>query len=530
MNVLLENKALKAELKECKAQNKELKGDYAELKGDYAELKGDYAELKGDYAELKFQLEQMKKLIFGSKSERFVQASVDVYQLNLFNTDGLEVTPPEPATETVTYKRRKAHPGRQTFPDHFPVEKIIIEPEIDTTNMTRAGEDVADHIDFIPASLKIIRIVRPKYISKADGQFHIAKPPARALPKSIASNALLAFVLVAKFVDHLPFYRLAQKFKREYKWKINPNVMSNWLKLTCQLLLPLYEVLKLKVRGSPYIQADESPIKVLAYKEAAKRKVSAKEAKKIMQGYMWAYSDVESGLVVYDYQPGRSAKGPTAMLQGFKGYLQCDGYKVYDCIAGLFKAIILVGCWAHVRRKFYDSLKSDAVRANYVLSKIKQIYKIEDEIKEAGIIDYEKIAEIRNAKTKPILEALKQWVDEESIKVVAQSPIAVAMTYLQNQWHKLIAVLEDGRLKLDNNLVENKFRMLALGRKNYMFAGSHKGAERIAMMYSFFATCKAQGVNPLKWLIQTLDVIRDHPKERLEELLPGYEKIQDGIA
>lgn len=184
----------------------------------------------------------------------------------------------------------------------------------------------------------------------------------------------------------------------------------------------------------------------------------------------------------------------------------------------------MVGCWAHLRRKFYDALKSDGLRAGKALSIIQNIYGIEAKMKEDDITDDEQIAAIRQAKTKPLMEELKQWADEESIKVQSGTPIALAITYLNNQWQKLITVLEDGCLRLDNNLVENSFRALALGRKNYMFAGSHQAAERIAMMYSFFASCKAHDVNPYEWLKHTLNVIANHPKDRLEELLPGYQK------
>jgi len=184
----------------------------------------------------------------------------------------------------------------------------------------------------------------------------------------------------------------------------------------------------------------------------------------------------------------------------------------------------LVGCWAHLRRKFYDALKSDGLRANKALTVIQNIYGIEAKMKEDGITDYEQIAAVRQTNTKPLMEQLKQWAEEESVKVQSGSPIAVAITYLNNQWSKLIAVLEHGYLRLDNNLVENSFRALALGRKNYLFAGSHQGAERIAMMYSFFASCKAHQVNPYEWLKHTLGVIGDYPKDRLEELLPGYQK------
>lgn len=477
--------------------------------------------LKAEVADLKSKYEQLKKLIFGSKSERFVETLANADQLNLFNIE-LPAEQNETPTEKISYerqkKKRKKHPGRSPLPKHLPVQEIIIEPDIDTTHMSKIGEERAEHLDYTPASLKRICIIRPKYADKTTGQLHIAKPPARALPKSQVSNALIAYILVCKFVDHLPFYRLAQIFKRQYKWKVDRKSMSHWLKQICRLLAPLYEVLKQQVRGSPYIQGDESPIKVLSDK-------ASKKGKKIKQGYMWAYAAVQLGLVVFDYQPGRSTKGPKAMLQNFKGYLQCDGYRVYNCIASLLQGIILVGCWAHLRRKFYDALKSDSHRANKALAIIQKIYGIEAKMKEDGISDYAQIAAIRQAKTKPLMEELKQWAEEESIKVQVGSPIAVAITYLNNQWHKLIAVLEDGRLRLDNNLVENSFRPLALGRKNYLFAGSHEGAERIAMMYSFFASCKAHNINPYEWLKHTLDVIGDYPTDRLEELLPGYQNV-----
>jgi len=477
--------------------------------------------LKAENEQLKFQLVQIKKLIYGSKSERYIDNQPAAQQLNLFNIPQVEQQ--QPANQTTSYKykkkskKRKAHPGRYPFPDHLEVVEKIIEPDVDTSHMTKIGKAISEHLDLIEPSLKRIRIIRPKYLDKASGQFHIAKPQPRALAKSMVGNALLAYVLVSKFVDHLPFYRLAQMFKRQYNWQVDRKAMSHWLKLTCQLLTPLYEVSKQKVRGSPYLQADESPIKVLNHK-------ANKKGKKIKQGYMWAYSAVEQGLIIYDYQPGRSAKGPKAMLQNFKGYLQCDGYKVYNRIAKLIQGIVLVGCWAHLRRKFNDALKSDEPKAKFALSLIQQIYQVEREIKQTGITDYNKIAKIRQSKTKPLIEKLKHWADEQQVKVQTGSPVAKAITYLNNQWPKLIVVLEHGGLKLDNNLIENGFRALALGRKNYLFAGSHEGAERIAMMYSFFASCKAHNINPYDWLKQTLEVIRDYTADRLEELLPGYQK------
>ena len=258
--VFAENIALKAELKAANSKN----------------------------AELNFQLEQMRKLIYGSKSERYVETASNTQQLNLFNTDAIEEEQTESPTETVSYQRKKKkkkradHPGRYPFPNHLPIEEQLIEPDVDTSQMTQIGEVVTDHVEIIEASLKCIRIKRPKYIDKANSQFYIAKPPARALPKSKVGNALIAYILVSKFVDHLPFYRQAQMFKRQYNWEVDRQLMSHWLKGICQLLAPLYEVLKQQVRGSPYIQGDESPIKVLTSKKN-------KKGKKLAQGYMWAY-------------------------------------------------------------------------------------------------------------------------------------------------------------------------------------------------------------------------------------------------
>jgi len=216
--------------------------------------------------------------------------------------------------------------------------------------------------------------------------------------------------------------------------------------------------------------------------------------------------------------------GPKEILKDFKGYLQCDGYKVYDKIGSMNQDITLVGCLTYVRRYFHQAKDSDPTLSNDALKIFQKIYAIEKQIRENGTMSPNQIYKIRQKETKPLMEQLLKWIEEESIKVLPKSPIGKAMKYYQSQWQKLRMVTEDGRLQIDNNQIENKIRPLALRRKNYLFAGSHKGAERIAMMYSFFGSCKINDIYPRVWLTETLEQIGEHPVNRLDELMPGYSK------
>lgn len=489
-------------------------------------LEKKYNKIKQENLALKSELDQLKKLIFGSKSERFVPTQ-DASQLNIFQ----EAEPVEESVvekEEITYQRDKKgkrnHPGRHKFPSHLEVEETIIEPDFDTTDMVKIGEEVTERLDYTKASLKIKREVREKYKAKETEKIHIASLPSRAIPKCIATNSLLAHIMVSKMVDHLPFHRQAQIFSRDFQWHVSRGTLCHWLKLLCELMEPLYQVLIKKVVESNYVNADESPLKVLEKKEV---KGKAPPDKKVMQGYMWVYRCMQSGLVFFNYRKGRGMHGPKEILANYQGYLQCDGYSVYDKMAKMNPAIKLVGCHAHVRRKFFEAKDSDPKRAEYALKMYQQIYTIEKKLRTQKATA-QQIKNERQTFTKPLLEELKVWIEKECVTVTPKSSMGKAMTYFQNQWHKLIRVIEDGKLEIDNNQIENKIRPLALGRKNYMFAGSHEGAARLAMMYSFFASCKAKGINPQIWLTETLDAIADHPVNRLEELLPGYN--QNGVT
>ena len=259
-----------------------------------------------------------------------------------------------------------------------------------------------------------------------------------------------------------------------------------------------------KILDSGYIQADESPIKVL----------DKNKKRKSHQGYQWVYHSPENKLVLFNYRKGRGMHGPKEMLSGYSGILQSDGYTVYDKI-GKSEFIVLVGCIIHVRRKYKEAMDSDHDRATYALNIFKQVY------------DHEVIAkqsndrkEYRSTHIQPLLQELKSWIEQEGIKVLPKSPIGKAMKYTLSQWNKIIGIFEVGRIELDNNLIENKIRPLALGRKNYLFAGSHAGAQRIAMMYSFMGSCQANNVNPYIWLKYTLDNIGQTNIQKLDQFLP----------
>lgn len=468
--------------------------------------------LKEQVSALRFELDQIKKLVFGSRSERTVPEVVPG-QLGLFSRDDVEEVPDTIEKESIGYERtKKKHQGRNALPEHLPVREVVIEPDVDTTGMEKIGEEVTESLEYTPASLVKVRTIRPKYAKRGGDGVTIAPLPSRPIDKCIAEACLLAHILVSKYVDHLPLYRQGQIFKRDFGWAPAPSTLSDWMAQCCQLLDPLYNTLKQKILASGYVQADESPIKVL---ENDKKGSSH-------QGYQWVYHDPVGKLVLFNYRKGRGMHGPKEFLAGYRGILQCDGYTVYDKI-GKDPKISLAGCLVHSRRKFHQARESDPQRAARALGLFKQIYAAERKIKEGGP-GHGAIKEKRKTDILPLLQELRDWIAEESIKVLPKSPMGKAMAYFNNQWPKFAAIFDDGRIELDNNLIENAIRPLALGRKNYLFAGSHRAAQNAAMLYSFFGTCKMQGVNPREWLTDTLQRLPGHSIQKLDELLPGYKK------
>jgi len=481
----------------------------------YEELLEQNAALKIDKENLKLENEQLKKWLFGSKKETHKKVEVPAEQGNLFGQE-----PPsqetEAATESIAYDRKKpsAHKGRKKLPSHLPVEEIIIEPDVDTSDMKKIGEEVTETLDYTPASLKIIRIRRIKYKKECqdtdeDQQIIIAPLPPRPIKKCIAESSLLSHILVRKFIDHLPFYRQIQAFKRDFNWEPSKSTVNDWFIAVCTLLQPLYQQLEKEILNSSYIQADESPIKVQDKNKSGKTH----------QGYMWVIHEPVKKVIVFSYYKSRSHHAIKKQLQEYEGWIQCDGYGAYDKLAKGNQNIQLAGCWVHARRKYYEAKNSDASRAKHALDIFTKVYHHEAECRS---YDSNQRKSYRDEHIVPLIEELYDWIDKESITVLPKSPIGKAMNYTLKQKAKLMACFQDGILELDNNLIENKIRPLALGRKNYLFAGSHTAGQRIAMMYSFFATCKANDVNPQRWLTYALDNINETNTSNLDSLMPQF--------
>lgn len=464
-------------------------------------------------AELEFQLAQLKRLIFGAKSERFVPKETPSNQLELDLGQAVEIANQEAKTETITYTRdkktRTEKPVRQQIPDSFPRNVIEIEPEQDTTGMKYIGHDVTEELEYTPPKLVVNKYCIKKYAKEIEGGTQIisGKRPSRPIEKGIPGPGLLSRVIIDKYVDHLPLYRQSQRFARE-GIKIPLSTMSDWVARCCELLDPLYEKLKQKVLESGYVQADETPIKVLD------------DTKKgsTHQGYHWVYHSPVEKLVLFDYRPGRSRSGPIHMLRNYKGWLQTDGYVAYNEFEKR-QEIFLVGCLAHVRRYFEKALEYDQDNASLILNQIKILYAIEREARE-GNLSFDQRKDLRQEKALTIINELSQWIQEHHNTFLPKSPMGEAVNYFLGRFNYITRYLQDGQLEIDNNLAENSIRPIALGRKNYLFAGSHEGAKRAALLYSLLGTCKKKKIEPFSWLRDTLAKISDHPINRIEELLP----------
>jgi transposase len=470
------------------------------------------ARYEGRIVMLQHELDQLRKMIFGRGQERFIAVENNPGQLALaIEVEEVQATTLSSA-QKISYTRRgtqEIKPAvptvRMKLPDDLPRVDLVLEPEQKTDTAKKMSEEVTEELDFKPGHFFVRRYIRPRYVQ--DGTIIIADLPSRPLPKAIAGAGLLAQIVIDKYVDHLPLYRQQQRFSRE-QVNIPYSTITDWVSGTCTLITPLYEALKKRVLQSKYLHADETPIKVLD-----KDKKGSTH-----RGFYWVYHNSLDDLVFFDYQPGRGREGPQHVLQGYTGFLQTDGYQVYNIIEDKTDAVLL-HCWAHARRKFHESLQSDPERASQALDLIGKLYAVERTAKAENLCA-EQVQKRRYEKSVPVLQELKIWMTQTYIQAIPKSPIGKAIAYSLQRWDKLIIYTTDGSLNIDNNPVENAIRPVAIGRKNYLFAGSHDAAQRSAMLYSLLGTCKLHGLNPFEWLKDTLQKINDHPINRIHELLP----------
>jgi len=481
-----------------------------------AERQLSYDELFSEYIKLKQELADLKRLIFGQKRERFIPGNSD-HQLSF----GLGLEPlaeHEETSEQITYQRKKNKAkytphSRQELPAHLERIEIIIEPQEDTAGLSKIGEEITEELDYLPGNLFVNRYIRPKYAKAESEGVIIGDLPSRPIDKGIPGSGLLSHIFISKFVDHLPIYRQRQQFKRQGV-DLSASTLDNWITSGYDLLLPLYELQRERIIRKEYLMADETPIQVL---DKAKRG-------KTHRGYFWVYHDPLEKEILFDYQDNRSRAGPFGILKDFNGFLQTDGYNVYDEI-GQWESITLLGCMAHARRYFDKSLPNDKKRSEDMLSQIQRLYKTEAFARN-NHYSHEERYNLRHSESVPILDEMKTWLDTTALQVLPKSTIGKAIGYMLGRWKYLKRYVEDGRFEIDNNLIENAIRPVALGRKNYLFAGSHNGARRAALIYTLVANAKLQGLEPFAYMRDILSRIADYPYKKLANLLPVNWKNQ----
>lgn len=481
-----------------------------------------------------YQLAQLQRLLFGRKSERFVPAqTIDLQQLMLdFGGEQVAVELEQTVGQLVAAHERKhpaeakknEHKGRMPIPEHLERREEIIEPDEDVSDMTCIGEDVTEILELDLGKIWVRRIVRPRYARReentAEGQSPIVQAPAKAMPlgRSKAGVSLVANIILSKYVEHTPLHRLIQRFARS-GLQIPPATMGQWTKNGIDLLLLLYQLYEKLIFGASYLQMDETTLKVL---EDGKGKCHL--------GYLWVALDPVNKLPFFSYHPGRDHKKPKKLLERFAGILQCDGYAVYETVGKQRLDIRLVNCMAHIRREFFEAKSNDDKRATFALSVIKLLYQVEENAKNLQLSADQRL-ELRLKESKPIFDALGEWLQTNYNLVTPASPIGKAIAYALHRWENMKVFLTDGRIEIDNNLVENAIRPAAIGRKNYLFAGSHESAQRTAMIYTFFSACKQYQIDPEIWLNDVLNRIQDCKISELGLLLPQFWKPkEEGIG
>jgi transposase len=469
---------------------------------------------------LKLQLAKLHRMQFGRKSEK-LQRQIEQLELRLeeleSNRGADEATPPEPISLPVSADASAAKPGRRALPDHLPRQtrrhtpKETVCPQCQG-ELRRLGEDVSEMLEYIPASFVVVRHVRPKLSCSRCDCIVQAEAPSRPIERGLAGAGLLAHVLVSKYSDHQPLYRQSEIYARQGV-ELERSTLADWVGGCSRLLEPLVEALRGYVMAAGKLHADDTSVPVLAPGQG-----------KTKTGRLWTYvrddrpaGDTAAPGVWFAYSPDRKGEHPEQHLKKFRGTLQADAYAGFN---QLYKdgRIQQAACWAHARRKFYDLEQAHASPvAREALQRIGALYGVEEQIR--GKPPDERRA-VRQTQAKPLLDSLRQWFETTLSKLSRKSDTTAAIRYALTRWDALARYIEDGHIEIDNNAAERSLRGVALGRKNYLFAGSDAGGERAAAIYSLIGCAKLNGLDPEAYLREVLTRIADHPINRIEELLP----------
>jgi transposase len=471
------------------------------------------------FENLKLQLARLKRMKFGRSSER-LDAQITQLELSLEELEANDSAVAQPAPAPV--RAQAAKPVRKPLPEHLPREPHVHEPATGTCSCPQCGgtlrplgQDVSEMLEYVPEHWKVLRHVRPKYSCGSCQNIVQASAPSRPIERGYAGPGLLAHILVSKYADHLPLYRQSEIYERD-GIELDRSTMAEWVGSVSRLVAPLVDALGDYVLSAQKLHVDDTPIPVLA-PGTGKTKL----------GRLWAYvrDDRPSGstdppAVLFRYTPGRDGDLARAHLDTFRGILQADAYAGYPPLYEReHEPLLEAACWAHARRKFFDIYQSTALPAALeALERIRVLYAIEDEIRGRPAEERRAVREVRTA---PLLEDFRRWMratirGEKSKK----SDLCGAINYVLSRWTAFTRFCHDGRIEIDNNAAERELRRVALGRKNYLFAGSDAGGDRAAAFYSLIGTAKLCGLDPEAYLREVLTRIAEHPIKKIDELLP----------
>jgi len=478
----------------------------------------------------KAEMDAILRRFYGPRSEKF-----DPTELLLFGLNVAEQTPvdakvvEDESGQKLTTRRINHHKhGRRKLPEHLPRIEIVHDLSDEQKKCPCCGEarvcigaETSEQLEYVPASFKVLKHVRHKYACKAcdaagnGAQIEIATKAAQPIEKGLPGPGLLAYVTVSKLGDHLPLYRLEKIFDR-HGVDIARSTMCAWMLAGSELVKPLVELMIGRVKQSKVIHTDETVVKVQDEKLKGRCR----------SGRIWTYiGDEANPYVVYDYTPDRTRAGPQRFLADYKGYLQADAYGGYDGIY-IKGDVIEVACWAHARRKFFDAKETDGRRSAEMLEMVRQLYAVEDEAKP---LDDEARRALRQSKCVPILAKIKAWLDTEVQLVLPRSPMAQAIQYTLNQWDALCRYAEQGFLNIDNNAAERALKRVAIGRKNWLFAGHDEAGQSHARLYTLIASAERHGIDPQKYLTSILAKIGQTKMSELEQFLPDVWKAEDAV-
>jgi transposase len=459
---------------------------------------------------------KLQRMQFGRKSEK-VERQIEQLELKLEELEANRSEQAPPLEQPSPTPRTASKPARRPLPPHLPREFKTHEPEQPCCpecggTLSKLGEDVSEVLEYIPESFKVIRHVRPKLSCTACDVIVQAPAPSRPIERGIAGPALLAHVLTSKYCDHLPLHRQNAIYARQGV-DLEDSTLADWVGASSRLVQPLVEALRRYVLGGNKLHADDTPVPVLAPGNG-----------KTKTGRLWTYvrddrpaGDTAAPAVWFSYSPDRKGEHPQQHLRDFTGTLQADAYAGFNQLYENGR-IQEAACWAHVRRKFYELMEAHkSPIATEAVERIAALYAIENEIR--GRAPDER-RQVRQARSRPLLDAMHDWLEASLAKLSKKSDTSAAIRYALALWGALVRFCDDGRIEIDNNIAERALRSVAIGRKNYLFAGSDRGGERAATFYSLIGTAKLNGLDPEAYLRELLTRIADHPVNRIAELLP----------